>query len=183
MAQLQAAYSVWYRDFALRDGTTTLFSLPSAGSLTGVKVVKPPSFPSNTGAALTTFADYEIVLTADYPAGAGQGALRSFSETLAFSGGGPRATVVECANAPPQPQILNLYTAYRATQVGQAVGVFAYPPVPAPLFPGALEVAGSPTYGSPKYRNGAYTDWPVSWSYSFVSATPLAGYPNRWPAG
>ncbi len=76
-----------------------------------------------------------------------------------------------------------LYTAYRATQTGQAVGLYGYPPVPPPLFPGKLEEGGRPTLGSPRLRNGVYVDWPVSWSYSFVSATPLVGFPNRWPAG
>lgn len=180
---MESAYSVWYRDLGLYDGSTVLMSLPNRGSLTGVKIVRPPAIPRGEGAQLTTFLDYTITATADYPAGSGTGLLRSFSETLAFSGGGPRRAVLECVNVPPQEQVLTAYTAYRATQTGQAVGMFAYPPVPAPLFPGKLEVALQPAFGSPKLRNGVYTDFPVSWSYSFVSATPLVGFPNRWPSG
>ncbi|AWM35911.1 hypothetical protein GobsT_63560 [Gemmata obscuriglobus] len=183
MVQLERAYAVWYRDLVLADGPTVVWQLPNAGSTTGVKIVKPPSYPSGAGAQLTTFVDYSIVATADYPAGGGENLLRSFTETLAFSGGGPRRTVVECANAPPQEQVLALYTAFRATQIGQAVGLTGYPTPPAPLWPGKLEVDGEPTLGSPRLRNGVYVDWPVSWAYRFVSATPLAGVPNRWPAG
>lgn len=183
LVALELAYSVWYGDLGLFDGNTMVMGLLNGGSLTGVKIVQPPSYPSGEGAQLTTFLDYVIVATADYPAGAGQNLLKSFTETLAFSGGGPRLAAVECVNVPPQEQVLALYTAYRATQTGQAVGMYGYPPVPPPLFPGKQEVAGQPTFSSPRLRNGVYVDWPVSWSYSFVSATPLVGLPNRWPAG
>jgi hypothetical protein len=108
--------------------------------------------------------------------------LRSFNETLTFSGGGPRITVVECANVPPQPQVLNLFTAFRATQVGSAVGMFGYPPIPVPIFPAALEESGQPAFTSPSLKGGIYVDYGVSWSYRFISATPMAGLPNQWPA-
>lgn len=183
MVALQAAYSVWYRDFGLYDGNTLMLALVNRGSTSGVKIVRPPSYPQGEGAQLTTFLDYTIVAAATYPAGNGQNPLKAFTETLAFSGGGPRRAVVECVNAPPQEQVLTAFTAYRATQQGSAVGLYGYPPVPPPLFPGKLEEAGRPVFGSPKLRNGAYTDFPVSWSYTFASATPLVGLPNRWPAG
>lgn len=185
---LETAYSVWYRDLVFYDDSGNItHKLLNAGSLTGVKIVSPPSYPRGEGAELSTFRHYTLMASADYPAGAGLNALRSFSETLAFTGGGPERTVVECANVPPQEQVLKAFTMFRAVQSGSAVGMFQYPVIPPPLFPGKERIRsvppGNPVHGSPKLRNGRYIDWPVSWSYEFISATPLVGFPNRWPAG
>lgn len=181
---LRAAYSRWYSDLGLYDASGNLtHGLLNRGSTSGVKVVKPPHFPKGDGAQLSTFRDYEIVLEARYPATNQQNPLLAFNETLSFSGGGPRRTVVECTNVPPQEQLLTLYTAYRARQSGSATGLYGYPPIPAPIFPGALEVNGEPTFGSPRLKNGRYVNFPVTWNYSFVSAVPLVGLPNAWPAG
>lgn len=182
---LVAAYSRHYLDFRFYDSSgNTAYDMKSAGSLTGVIIDEPPSFPEGTGAQLSTFLDYRIVAHCDYGLTPGANPLKAFTETLAFSGGGPRRAVVECANAEPQEQILSLRTAYRCSQSGSAVGLLAYPPIPGPIFPGKEEVVGGDVQiGSPKYANGLYTDWPVSWSYSFISAVQLVGLPNVWPAG
>jgi hypothetical protein len=187
MALLEAAYSFNFSDLVLEDDSgNVLHALRNAGSLSGVRIIQPVSYPVGEGAELSTFRNYTIVAQADYPAigafGGGFNPLRAFSETLSFSGGGPRRAVIECANVPPQEQFINAFTAFRAIQSGSAVGMFAYPLIPAPLFPGKEEVAGQPTIGSPKLKNGIYIEWPVSWSYTFVSATPLVGLPNRWPS-
>jgi hypothetical protein len=183
---LEAAYSADYFDAVLLDDDgNVVHALPNAGSLTGVRVRKPPSYPVGEGAELSTFRTYSIVLSAQYPSAGAANPLRSFSETLSFAGGGIRRTVVEIADGPPQEQVLSLYTAQRLTQQGQAVGSFGYPLVPPPLFPGFEEEEsvppGNPQYGSPKLRNGLYVDWPVSWAYRFISGRPLVGLPNRWP--
>lgn len=185
---LEAAYTVWGRDLAFFDDAGRVcHALPNAGSFTGVKITSF-GYPNGSGAQLSTFRDYAITATADYPAGAGGGSgLRAFQETLSFRGGGPERAVVEVVNGPPQEQLLKAYTTCSATQSGSAVGRFGYPVVPPPAFPGKERVAsvppGNPVYGSPKFVNGQYTDFPVSWSYEFVSGTPLVGLPNRWPAG
>lgn len=185
---LEAAYSQWYRDLVFYDDSgAATHTLLNSGSTTGVKIIRPPSYTRGDGAELSTYRNYIITATADYPAGTGANLLRSFTETLAFGGGGPERAVVECVNVPPQEQVLKLYTTYRASQRGSAVGMYSYPAIPAPLFPGKERVRsnppGDPQYGSPKLRNGIYVDWPVSWSYEFISATPLVGFPNRWPSG
>lgn len=183
--QLESAYDRDGQDFTFTDSNGTVaHSMQSAGSLSGVVIDEPPSFPDGTGAQLSTYLDYRIVAHCDYGFTAGENPLKSFTETLSFAGGGPRRAVVECTNALPQEQVLSLATAYRCTQSGAAVGLLAYPPIPGPIFPGKEEVAGSDrSFGSPRYVNGVYTDWPVSWSYLFISATPLIGRPNVWPAG
>lgn len=182
---LERAFAVWGRDLAMLDSAGTVcHSLPSTGSLSGVRITQPPSYPKGDGAELSTFRTYSITATADYPYGLGQVAnpLRSFTETLSVSGGGPRRTVVECAFGPPQPQTLNQFTAFRGTQSGAAVGMFGFPPIPLPIFPAALAEAGQFDHVGGKLRNGIYMDFGVSWSYRFESATPLIGVPNLWPA-
>lgn len=183
--ELERAYLRWGYDLTLEtDAGVVVHRLLDGPSVTGTRVVKPPHYPDGTGAQLSTFRDYAIVVTADYPADAGN-PLRSFSETVSFSGGGPRRAVVECTNATPQEQVLVAFTAFRATQTGTAVGLLAYPPVPPPLFPGKEEVAsvppGNPQKGSPQHANGRDFNFPISWTYSFVSGVPLIGEPNRWP--
>lgn len=181
---LERAFAVWFFDLYLLDSSGNIcHAMPSRGSLTGVKIIKPPSYPKGDGAELSTFRTYAIIATADYPYGGGVNPLKSFTERLAFSGGGPRQTVVECVDVLPQPQILNLFTAFRATQAGSAVGMFGYPPIPAPIFPGAIEEAGQPEFTSPSLMYGTYVDFGVSWNYRFVSAFPLVGLPNQWPSG
>jgi hypothetical protein len=182
---LERAFAVWGLDLSLLDSSGNVcHSMPSTGSLTGVKIIRPPSYPQGDGAELSTFRNYEIIATCDYPYGLGQvtNPLKSFVETLAFSGGGPRRMVVECAAGPPQPQVLNQFTAFRATQTGSAVGMFGYPPIPPPIFPAALVENGQPTFTGGQLRGGVYVDFGVSWNYRFESASPLAGFPNQWPA-
>lgn len=184
---LETAFAYWNRDLwvTATDGTV-VESLPLAGSLRGVRVTSPPSYPRGDGAQLSTFRDYSITVEAEYPGTVLGGVtfpLKSFTETVAYSGGGPKRAVVECVNAPPQEQVVMAYTAYRAAQTGSAVGLLGYPPVPPPLWPDKLEEAGQPTLTAPRLANGVYTEFGVAWSYRFVSAGPLVGFPNRWPAG
>lgn len=182
---LERAFAVWGLDLALIDSNGTIcHSMPSGGSLTGVRITKPPSYPNGDGAELSTFRTYSITATCDYPYGLGQvtNPLKSFTETLSFSGGGPRRIVVECAFGPPQPQIVNQFTAFRATQAGSAVGMYGYPPIPPPIFPAALVENGSPSFTGGQLRNGVYVDFGVQWAYRFESPTPLIGLPNQWPA-
>ncbi len=180
---LERAFSFWGLDMALVDSNNNvLHSLYSRGSLTGVRITKPPSFPKGDGAQLSTFRDYVITATAEYPYIGAINPLKAFTETLHFSGGGPRATCVECTNIEAQPQILSLYTAYRANQAGSAIGMFGYPAIPGPIFPGALEEAVTPSFTAPRLQYGNYVDFGVSWAYKFVSPYPLVGLPNQWPA-
>jgi len=185
---LELAYSVWYRDLVFyTDAGVATHRLLNAGSVSGVRIVSPPSYPRGDGAQLSTFRDYTIVASATYPASTSANAIRSYTESVSFSGGGPERAVIECVNVPPQEQILKAFTTIVARQSGSAVGMFGYPPIPPPLFPGKERirgaVPGNPQYGSPKLRNGVYVDFPVSWNYEFISGTPLFNFPNRWPVG
>lgn len=186
---LEAAYAVWFQDLVFYDASgAATHRLLNDGSTSGVRIIKPPSYPRGDGAQLSTFRDFSIQAQAVYPASGDQGnVLRSYNETLSFAGGGPERTVVECVNVRPQEQLLKLWTAATVRQAGSAVGLFAYPEIPPPLFPGKERIRsdppGNPQKGSPQKRGGKYVNYPISWSYEFVSGTPLYGDPNRWPGG
>lgn len=183
LARLEAAYRVPNRAARLvhADGFVAHQLLP-LGSLSGVKVVQPPSFPNGTGAEYSTFRNYQIVLEAEYPVGNPNTLLRSWTETLTFRGGGPDRRLVETVDGPPVEYLAKRRTVFRCTQSGTAVGFLAYPPpaaVARPLFPAALEGAEHPvTYGSPRSDGPRLVDWPISWSYSFASAVPFVGLPR-----
>lgn len=181
---LERAYGYWGRDARLVAGDGTVcHSLVNAGSTSGVKVPAPPSYPDGSGAQLSTFRDYQIQLTATYPAFGGLGAIRSWSETLTFSGGRPVRNVMRTKNTLPVVWVDSAITPYRATQVGSAVGVYGYPPVPPPLWPLAL-VGLEPervAHTSPRTQRGRFIDFPVSWAYQFASPVPLIGLPNAMP--
>jgi hypothetical protein len=179
---LANAFSVWGFDITLRgDDGTLVKTLTTGDSLTGVKIVQPPGWPTGGGAQLTTFADYQVVAEADYPLGSNGATYRSFSETVTFSGGGPRRVLVECVNSPPQWQTLYAQTIFRATQSGQAVGLYGYPPVPPPLWPVALLESPRLSKGTPRRMANLLMEFPVSWSYEFGSPFQLSGGPNPVP--
>lgn len=188
---LEAAYSSWFRDLILyRNDGGVAHALPNAGSTTGVKIAGF-GYPSGQGAEGTTFRNYRFTARATYPygpgvaAGGGGGLLKSFSETVATWGGGPRRVASELVNGPPRIHVLSPATAAYASQTGTAVGYAGYPPIPPPVYPAAF-LADLPRVErtSPRNQNGFLTDWQVSWAYQFVSPGPfLAKFPTVWPAG
>lgn len=182
-AALEAGYSTWFRDATLWISVgLPLHRLPNAGSLTGVRVVKPPHYPVGNGAQGTTFRDYAIVLDAEYPIGDPTGLYLSFTETINSRGGGPVFGMVAVVNADAQKQLLYQKSPAFASQSGSAVGYLDYPPVPPPVWPGDLLEEPVVSYGNATgLANGRYTRFPVSWSYSFGSANRLLGYPNQIP--
>lgn len=182
---LNTAFSRDYRDLILYqdDESSVAHQLLNAGSESGVRVIKPPSFPDMTGAVWSTFLPYSIVVEAEYAFNSADlSQLESWTEQLTIGGGGPVREVVELTLGLPEIHTTRARTAYRATQSGQAAGKFRYPPVPPPVF-GVAKLIESPqvSYVSPR-RVGPtiYTTWAVSWNYVFASATPLVGLPTVW---
>jgi hypothetical protein len=177
---LEAAYADDGKDAGLYhdDGTVSSHFLDSSASLGGVRVVSGPGYPRGDGAEYATGRDFTIILEADFPSGE---QLISFQETLRISGtGGPRFTIVEVLNGPPQPQLVQQRTSVVATQNGRAVGLSAYPFPSPPIFPVfELQDRREISMGSPTLNNNAYVNWPVSWVYHFHSPGPLSAQPNR----
>jgi hypothetical protein len=184
---LETAYGRWGRDAVLFDNSTNLAChfLPNAGSLRGVKVVGPPSYPVGTGAQLSTFRDYNITLEAEYPAVGFNGSrFVAWQETVTFTGGQLWQDLVETVNGPAVPYITALRTPYEAVQQGSATGLNGYPPVPPPLWPQALAGRNpqTVTYTGPSLNApGRRQNWSVSWSYRFKARTPLVGLPTLQP--
>lgn len=184
-AALEAAYSKNYKDLVWygNDGTTVAHSLRNAGSVTGVRIIKPPSYPKADGGELTTWRSYTIVAEAKFffsPRDKQQ--LSTFSETVRVSGGGPLFTMVETVEGVARRVKVRNRTAFHATQSGQAVGRGRYPVPPGPIWPGFLLRDPEISRTSPRFSGVLFEDYGVSWSYEFGSGVPLAGLPHLWPS-
>ncbi len=183
---LSAAYGTHGQDvgFYFDNGQPSSHRIISAATSGGVRVVTPPSFPEGKGAEYSTFRTYSLALEADWldPAAT----ILSWTETLTFQGGGPQFVFLEPINGAPQKQLLKQATTYRVTQSGQAVGYRSYPTPAPPIWPGAEHTdRRSVRYDVPKRSgppgNPTFTDFRVSWNYSFEDAGPLLASPTPWP--
>lgn len=182
MDAVWAAYSGNGYDLVLYtpSGTATHHNYPSATALGGVRVLQPPSFVDPKGVELVTKASWTATLEAIYESNAGP-AIKSFEETIQFDGGGWKIGHLETKTGLPVKQLLRMNTIYRAVQRGSAVGYRTYPTRPNPIWPNAV-VSPNPqiTYGHPKRLYNQYREFPISWSWTFESATPLVGIPHIW---
>ena len=178
---LQNAYAQNGNDAILfqDDGTTqTHVRIISGETLTGVRVVQPPSFQGKSGAEFATIREYTIVLEADF---FGDSDILSFEETVTIQGtGGPRFAYLETLKTRPVRQVVNDFTLVRMTQSGSAVGYLKYPFAPAPLWP-SLEDLGQRTFirRAPKQQGRKFTDYAVSWTYKFTSDVKQDALPNK----
>ncbi|HEX3725832.1 MAG TPA: hypothetical protein VHV08_06300 [Pirellulales bacterium] len=183
---IQNAYALQSQDvgFYFDDSSPTSHAIRSAATNGGVRVVTPPSFPQGRGAEYSTFRNYSIALEAEWlDPGA---SLLSWTESLSFQGGGPVFGFLEPIAGLPQRQLLRQATVFRATQTGQAIGYSAYPLPAAPLWPDAEHTERRDIRYELPQRMGppnaaAYTQFKVSWSYSFEDSGPLVGLPTPWP--
>ncbi len=184
---LVAAYRNQNRDLVLYmpDGRTPSHHVYRASQMIGhqIRVVRPPSFPTATGAQGVTHLDFTIALQCERlrsnitPAAA----IKSFSESLDFEPAGPRYGYMEVKHGLPQKQQLRAHTVFRVRQSGSAVGLFQRPPVPPPLWPWDL-VQPIPRVhkGEPRRVGNQLIDWPISWSYDYESAFQMFGEPHLW---
>lgn len=187
-AQIQAliaAFASHNKDLYLyqNDGTTpTAHYIQTANTIGGTRVVEK-SFPEAKGGAYVTNYVWKVAIEADYDTG--YTGLQSFFEVIEWSGGGPKFIFLDTLNGSPQKQFVQDETTYRATQRGSAIGFISYPTPSAPIWPYAWHQDQSPyTRKSPK-RTGppgseSYTDWEISWTFTFEDAAPLFGSPNIW---
>lgn len=160
-------------------GGIVLHELPDSGSTTGVRVLAPPHYPDGVGSEGVTGRKFSVTVGATYPLPGTERFVKSWNETLRFSGGGIRRDLVETVNTLPIAFITHLATIYRATQSGQAVGYLRYPDAPPPIWPNAVVGEQVRVLSGARETAGQLTDFPISWSYSFASPTPLVGFPNK----
>jgi len=179
---LKTAYSENDRDITiyLPNGTTASSQrILTANTIGGVRVVAA-SFPTMNRAGYVTNYEYSIAVEAEVPLTNIETALRSFTESLSFSGGGPRYGHLETLAGPPVKQLLRQQTVFRVEQSGQAVGLYARPAPARPIWPAALVESGARRVTSPKRRRDGYMDFAVDWNYRFESSTALIGTPHVW---
>lgn len=181
---------ILYQDDASESATL----LKAQGSLTGVRVVSGPTYPTTHGAENALFRTWEAVFEAEYPFGVlpdGTGAPEAndkfavtFTESLTISGG--------CARYIHKPNVLGVWqkqlvypiTPYVAVQTGQAVGLRGYPVVPPPIFAAALvDTKPEVEYSGPRQEGMLLTDFGIRWTYRYESITPLVGLPHYWING
>lgn len=188
---LEIAYGTNNRtlQLLLADGSTVARQMPGVHVLGGTEVIAGPSFPvDGTGANGAEFVGHRTYtiqvrgrysLTAPTP-----GQLASYTESIRFSGGGPRRRMRENLYGTPRGQTLVQKTIYRAVQQGSAIGLIAPPTPPAPLWPESLTETPEITVYAPKRGGSAgspiYTEHQVDWLMQFESAVPLLGRPNYW---
>lgn len=183
---LISGYAYDNLDFkVLLNGSTSLrLSVLSSATLGGIRVIRPPSFPSNRDAAYVTFMPFSIGLEAEIAVTDPETLLESFVETLAFSGGGPIDVHLVTAVGLPQKQRPRQHLPYEVIQSGSAMGLYTYPTVPLPLWPAdlvkapAINQTGGRLVGSGSSRR--YMHFGITWRYEFKSALPMLGNPNNW---
>ena len=186
---LEAAFDTNGRDaiLYLPDGVTpTAHQLLNAGSSTGVKVVKLPSYPTGQGAEYSTFRTWTAVLEAEYEDENPDQDEVSFVETVSTIGTGGPAFVIRQGVRRAHKQQLFDKTPVRATQSGSATGKTRYPAPPPPIWPSAEKVEQRQVTRKTPKRGGTpgqptYTDWEINWTYTFESTDPLTNDPNRLP--
>lgn len=180
---LELAYATDGYDLGLyySDGGAQVAThfLESARAIGGVRIIEY-GYPDNgkQSAELSTFRTYRIVAEADFP-NTSVGLL-SYNEVLTFEGGGPRFVFLQTLNGLPQRQQVAQATPFRVTQAGSAVGHLTRPLPNPPIWPQA-EHRDQRRIERPTPRitrvggQVSYTEYPVSWSYVFESATELVG--------
>ena len=182
---LLAAYAIPNQNWrVLKDGSPLAISVSAADTTSGITITQPPSFPSNKDAAYVTYLPYTIGISYEQSKNDEVFALKSFTESLQFAGGGPKYMHLETATGLPQKQLVRQNTIYTAVQSGSAVGMYREPVPPAPIWPNALVQNGSIGFVSGRVlgpiSTPVQTERGISWQYTFESATPLFGRPNIW---
>jgi|SRR5580698_5740662 hypothetical protein len=167
--------------FLLDDGVTpTAHQLLSARCIGGTRVIKAPSFPDTYGSGEYQPGygrSYNYEIAGELPL-TGNNVYLNFTESLRFHGnGGPIIVYQPVAEGPWIPQTTSTNSLCKATQSGSAVGLYGYPPIPGPIWPGSL-INQEIDNGSDSPRHFNKYEWPVSWHYSYQSNGPLIGLPT-----
>lgn len=178
------AYSIDGQDLVLYldDGVTPSGHALLAANTLGGTHVRPPAFPTGSGAEYSTYRSYSFEVWGDVPL-TGNNLLLEYEESIEIQGdGGPIRVFIPVALGPWVWQQTTVASVYRVTQSGKAKGLYAYPPPNQPIWPAYLisQQAGL-HYGSPRLRRNSYYEFPISWSYPFESNTPLLATPNFQP--
>jgi hypothetical protein len=134
---LENAYNTQVSRVALEftnTGAATAHKLDASSTVSGIQVIRPPSYPNGFGAEYSTFRNYTIQLEAVTQVGSitGQGVI-NWTETISVSGGTPRDIFVTTLNTLPIRQRIAEATPTFVRQVGQCSSYGGWPIPPAYL--------------------------------------------------
>lgn len=188
---MTAALRVLEQDFSqyrpdlvfLEDNGAT----PSALQLLAANCLQGPeltnfSYPKNPNKVYATGHPYVATMEADTIAsGASGNSILEFREEVVDEGtGGWERVHVGGAINLPEEQLGTQFAPYRYRQTGTAVGLFAYPQIPPPLWPAKLKKPDPQiTRVSPEVIGAIDQRFRINWTYVFESAYPLTGNPHR----
>jgi hypothetical protein len=163
------------------NGQESAIILPVAGAIKPPVVTHGPIFNHNQGAEYNTQRYYEFTVEATYPAPKSSNLILNWSERLTIAGGGRLRNVRPCLNGPPVSQIIFNIMPTTAVQQGKAEGFRSYPTPAAAIWPQALKESPTITRIAPiRVGPSTYTNYVVEWSYTYISAGPLVGFPTIW---
>lgn len=135
----------------------------TADTITGALLVSGPSYGGDQPGENALFRRATMTFERESFGGTN---IVSFSETVTYSGGGPRKVLQEIRNGYPQEYQVSQATAFYAVQVGQAMHRVA-PYYRDPYWPDSIINPESKSVtGGSKVTDG----YPSSWNYSFAAA-------------
>lgn len=162
--------------------------LPGATTLGNTRIEGGINYPEDGSrdAEFSTFRRYTARVVGVYPT-VNNDVTLAWSEVLQVTGtGGPRFVVQQPLTGLPQAQQVAAATPWRAVQIGQAVGLHAWPNPPGPIYSTCEHLDQREIKpGQPK-RSGAgfgtnYTEYPIEWRYVFENPVALVNNgPTIW---
>jgi hypothetical protein len=187
LSLLEAAFATSGKDLKLLTptGGATQHQLLNADCLGGTQIIRGVEYPIAEGPQYVTYRDFSATIQGLLPlAPNGRSPLLAFETSIQRTGGGPLTYHLEPLNGLPIKGLGKQATVYKAVQQGSAVGILSRPnPLiyDPPLWPEAeMQPLRVITEGHPKRRGTKFTEWPISWQYTFESALPLIGSPRLW---
>ena len=184
-AEITTAINAIVTAMANDGGTLTLYNndgtTSSSHAVTNCRT-QSINYPEGTGAEYAANGRRTIEITVTgYADITKDDDIVSFQESLSFSGGGSRYSMVETLFGIPKKYTDTVNTIYRATQQGSAVGKTSYPTPPGKLFPGQEVTANPRISKNHSYNEAGETRFSISWTYEYASATEFANTaPNTW---
>ena len=183
MNSLSAALATPYQNFLFKmdDGTNSATTLINGTSISGVTVIEGPDYAESVGSEYAFQRQFTFTVRAEYALPNTNNILLSFTESVDFSGGGPKYILREAVVGPPQKQQIREQTIFYARQSGSSEGYTKEPVVPPPIWPRDQMEAVQVTRVTPdRVGPNKYQGYKVSWSYNFAASAPLIGRPHLW---
>lgn len=136
--------------------------------------------PNQADDVYATGMTYRVIWEALKPYGSAGNALLDFNETIIVEPGGETFVMVGGAVNYPERQLAFQNKPYTYIQSGSAVGMYATPNPPGPIWPfAAVNIQPRLTYSSPRQVGNIDVEFGVAWEYRFEWHVPLIGSPHR----